>query len=193
MFFMRVKDDTKKTAIINATISLSNEIGFSNVSMSKIAKRAGVSAATLYVYYKSKEDMFCNVYKEVKIQMSHECSKNICKDDTVEQSVRKICENLLLYMQEHTEEFLFIEQSANSPFATEEVLNEIELHNKETVGIFERGIKEGILKPASPALLIGFCYYPIQQIFKECKKPGSVLSDVDFSTVFQMCWDAIKN
>ena len=53
-----MKDDNKKNAITKAVISLSNEIGFSNVSMSKIAKRAGVSSSTLYVYYENKDDMF---------------------------------------------------------------------------------------------------------------------------------------
>ena len=89
------------------------------------------------------------------------------------------------YIQEYTDEFLFIEQSCNSPFATEEVLNEIEQHSKEIVGIFERGIKEGVLKQTSPILLISFCYYPIQQIFKEYRKPNSMLPDTDFNMVFQ--------
>ena len=62
---MRIKDDNKKNAITKAVISLSNEIGFSNVSMSKIAKRAGVSSSTLYVYYENKDDMFSKVYADV--------------------------------------------------------------------------------------------------------------------------------
>ena len=132
------------------------------------------------------------VYADVKIQMHKECAKGLEMNETVENSVKKICKNVLRYIQEYTEEFLFIEQSCNSPFATEEVLNEIEQHSKEIVGIFERGIKEGVLKQTSPILLISFCYYPIQQIFKEYRKPNSMLPDTDFNMVFQMCWDAIK-
>ena len=100
--------------------------------------------------------------------------------------------NLLDYMQEYTDEFLFIEQACNSPMTTDEMLETLEQYNKDTVRIFQRGIEEGILKPASPALLISFCYYPIQQIFKEWRKDRSMLPDVDFDMVFQMCWDAVK-
>ena len=164
-----MKDDNKKNAITKAVISLSNEIGFSDVSMSKIAKRAGVSSSTLYVYYENKDDMFNKVYADVKIQMHKECAKGLEMNETVENSVKKICKNVLRYIQEYTEEFLFIEQSCNSPFA-----------------------KEGVLKQTSPILLISFCYYPIQQIFKEYRKPNSMLPDTDFNMVFQMCWDAIK-
>lgn len=73
---MRMKDDNKKNAITKAVISLSNEIGFSNVSMSKIAKRAGVSSSTLYVYYENKDDMFNKVYADVKSK----CTRNVQKD-----------------------------------------------------------------------------------------------------------------
>ena len=59
---MRMKDENKKAAITKAIIGLINEIGFANISMSKIAKATGLSAATLYVYYENKEDMLRKVY-----------------------------------------------------------------------------------------------------------------------------------
>lgn len=187
-----MKDENKKTAITKAIIGLINEIGFANISMSKIAKATGISAATLYVYYKNKEDMFREVYLDVKKHMIEECGRNICPRENVQEAVRKLCKNLLRYMKEYTDEFLFIEQACNSPMATDEMLEELEQYNQNTISIFQRGVQEGILKQTSPALLISFCYYPIQQIFKEWRKEKSMLPDVDFEVVFQMCWDAIK-
>ena len=119
---MRIKDENKKTAITKAVIGLINEIGFANISMSKIAKATGISAATLYVYYENKEDMFRKVYLDVKKEMTAECSKNVCGQESVQDAVRKLCENLLRYMKEHTEEFLFLEQACNSPLATDEMI-----------------------------------------------------------------------
>lgn len=189
---MRMKDENKKTAITKAVIGLINEIGFANISMSKIAKATGISAATLYVYYENKEDMFRKVYMEIKKEMTEVCSKNVCRQASVQDAVRKLCGNLLCYMQEHTEEFLFLEQACNSPMATDEMIEELEQYNQDISRVFQRGVQEGILKQASPALLISFCYYPIQQIFKEWRKEKSMLPDVDFELVFQMCWDAIR-
>lgn len=189
---MRIKDENKKAAITKAIIGLINEIGFANISMSKIAKATGLSAATLYVYYENKEDMFRKVYMDVKKQMIEECSKDICPQENVPEAVRKLCENLLRYMQDNTDEFLFIEQACNSPIATDEMIEELAQYNQDTIRTFQRGVQEGLLKQTSPALLISFCYYPIQQIFKEWRKEKSVLPEVDFEVVFQMCWDAIK-
>ena len=84
------------------------------------------------------------------------------------------------------------EQACNSPMAIDEMIEELEQYNRDTVKIFQRGIEEGILKQTSPVLLISFCYYPIQQIFKEWRKEKSMLPKVDFEMVFQMCWDGIR-
>ena len=51
---MRHKDDSKREAISNAAIELITTIGFANTSMSKIAKAANVSPATIYVYFEKK-------------------------------------------------------------------------------------------------------------------------------------------
>ena len=67
---MRHKDENKNQAIFDATIELINEIGFSDISMSKIAKRAGLSSATIYVYYASKEDLLVKLYVNVKERLS---------------------------------------------------------------------------------------------------------------------------
>ena len=39
-------------------------------------------------------------------------------------------------MKEYTDEFLFIEQACNSPMATDEMLEEIEQYNQNTIKIF---------------------------------------------------------
>jgi len=46
--YMRYKDDNKKEKIIMVAIQLINEVGLAEISMSKIAKKAGVSAGTIY-------------------------------------------------------------------------------------------------------------------------------------------------
>ena len=67
---MRTRDDEKKAALFEATVKLVNEIGFVSSSVSKIAKEAGVSPATLYVYYKNKEDLLVSTYVDIKMNMS---------------------------------------------------------------------------------------------------------------------------
>ena len=61
---MRKKDDEKERNIKEAVIKLILEEGFHGASISKIAKLAGVSPATVYIYYENKENMLQNIYNE---------------------------------------------------------------------------------------------------------------------------------
>ena len=73
---MRVKDQDKQTALFEATVKTVNEMGFVAASVSKIAKEANVSPATLYVYYDNKEDLLVSTYIEIKKNFSRAILKD---------------------------------------------------------------------------------------------------------------------
>ena len=50
---MRRKDDDKEKSIKEAVVKLILQEGFHGTSISKIAKLAGVSPATVYIYYEN--------------------------------------------------------------------------------------------------------------------------------------------
>ncbi len=61
---MRVKTETKRDAIIEAAAPLFWEHGFDRVSMAAISEAVGGSKATLYSYFKSKEELFVAVVEQ---------------------------------------------------------------------------------------------------------------------------------
>lgn len=63
---MRTKDESKIKAIKTAVIDLSQQNGFNNLTTAKVAKKAGVSPATIYLYYQDKTDLLSRLYEEVK-------------------------------------------------------------------------------------------------------------------------------
>ena len=60
------KSIDKRNALIKATIKLVNNNGFHATPMSKIAKMANVSPATIYLYFENKQDLVNKTYIEVK-------------------------------------------------------------------------------------------------------------------------------
>jgi AcrR family transcriptional regulator len=58
---MRVRTDSKRSDIMDMAASVFLEQGFARASMSEIAARLGGSKATLYGYFRSKEDLFVEV------------------------------------------------------------------------------------------------------------------------------------
>jgi AcrR family transcriptional regulator len=58
---MRLKTEAKREAIVQAASEVFRELGFEGASMAEIAARLGGSKATLYGYFKSKEELFVAV------------------------------------------------------------------------------------------------------------------------------------
>jgi len=61
---MRVKTDERRQAIMEAAAALFREVGYERTSMAAISARLGGSKATLYSYFKSKEELFAAVMME---------------------------------------------------------------------------------------------------------------------------------
>lgn len=55
---MRVKTDARRKAIVDAAWEVFKASGFERTSMSDISARVGGSKATLYSYFKSKDELF---------------------------------------------------------------------------------------------------------------------------------------
>lgn len=67
---MRVKTPARREAILAVAADVFKEMGFEGASMAEISARIGGSKATLYGYFKSKEELFVAVtHGEAKKQM----------------------------------------------------------------------------------------------------------------------------
>ena len=190
---MRVKDDNKKEAIFEATIELLNEIGFANISMSKIAKRAGVSSSTIYVYFESKEDMLKKVYLDVKEKLSLAMTHGIQKDLHARQVVERLVRNIVSFVQDNRQYFLFIEQFSNSPIVDNLCQEKLEGMYQPLRDIFENGIRNGELKQASPSVLITYCHQPVVQIVKTLLKRNIPVTGDMIDMIIGLSWDAVKS
>jgi AcrR family transcriptional regulator len=61
---MRIRDENKIVAIRQHALEMIVNEGFEGFSMQKLAKAAGVSPATIYIYFEDKEDLILQLYKE---------------------------------------------------------------------------------------------------------------------------------
>ena len=63
----RRRKDERPRDIIAAALATFAEKGFAAAKMEEIARRAGISKGTLYLYFETKEDMFRAVVREVVV------------------------------------------------------------------------------------------------------------------------------
>lgn len=112
---MRKKDDEKQRCIKIAVVQLILEEGFQGASISKIARAAGVSPATVYIYYENKEAMLREIYLEYSedtIQYLLQClSPNMVGEEIIAELIRRY----YFFIIENKEVFNFIEQFSTCP------------------------------------------------------------------------------
>lgn len=188
---MRHKDDSKREAITNAAIELITTAGFADTSMSKIAKAANVSPATIYVYFENKEDLLNQLYLMVKRELSEAMLAGYDDSLSVEAGFKLIWENSCRYMLAQPTRFAFSEQFANSPLVNRVSREEGSGYYQPVFSVFERGKREGIFKDISLDLSIAFFYAPLMLLVKQ-HYSGDIVFDRELQQiVFEITWDAL--
>ncbi len=189
---MRTKDEVKQEAIIKATIKLVNKIGFVSSSVSKIAKEAGVSPATLYIYYKNKEDLLVSTYVSIKQVMGEVLLKNLDDDQPIRDSLKRIWVNLFEFTKKNPEYFQFTEQFANSPYSDLVKRKEVEQYFEPLFRIVNRGIEQKIIKDVSMDILGAFYFHPALVLSNPRLCDEFKINRNNVETAFNLAWDAIR-
>ncbi|MCP4220197.1 MAG: TetR/AcrR family transcriptional regulator [bacterium] len=189
---MRTKDESKKEAVIAATIKLVNEIGFVSASVAKIAKEAGVSPATIYIYFKNKEDLLTSTYISIKEQLSTALFQDF--DDTlpIRDTLKDIWHKAFSYISEHPEDFSFTEQFSYSTYSALVNKEEVDKLFEPIFQVLQKGIQQKIIKDVSFEILGVFVFYPVMLLANPrlCAKFQHTKTNID--TAFTLSWDAIK-
>lgn len=182
----------KKSALLNATLTLVNNHGFHNTPMSKIAKLAGVSPATIYLYFEHKQDLINTLYLEVKESFSACAFEGYHEELSVKKGFELIWFNIANYKLNQIKEANFLSQCDNSPMIDEAIRVEGLKHLQPLLNLWERGKKEGIIKPVSDYVLYSFTIYPLSFLLEMQEREIYTLTDTMKSEMFTAAWDAIR-
>jgi TetR/AcrR family transcriptional repressor of multidrug resistance operon len=189
---VRHKDDNKNRAICDAAIELITKNGFADTSMSKIAKAAGVSPATIYVYFENKEDLLNKLYLFVKREMSTELLRGVKPEQSTEEAFKIIWHNFYNFAVENPVRFAFTEQFANSPMVANCRMESMDFF-KPLIDLFEGGKRAKIFKDVSLEIFHAFTFSPLMGLIKEHLSGQIVLDQKALAIAYEIAWDAVTN
>ena len=190
---MRIKDEQKIDLFLASTLTLVGQVGLVGLTMPLIAKRSGVAIGTLYIYFKSKDDLIHALYKEVKNRFGATIFIGFSQELPVKEGFQVIWENSLRYVVSNYSEQVFLQQFIASPYKREDQAMAVARPVMAPLAqLFERGQKKGLLKPDTeflmPSLLFGF----VQQIAAHIHHKPARLTKAFMDTSFRFFWDAIR-
>ena len=189
---MRTKDDEKEAALFEATVKMVNEIGFASSSVSKIAKEAGVSPATIYVYHKNKEDLLVSTYIQIKVNMSEFLLRDFNDRLPIRDILKNVWVNMFEYIANNLEYHQFVEQFSNSPYSSLVNKQEVEQYFEPIARVLQTGIEQKILKNVNFDVLMAFMYFPITVLANPSICHNFELNEENIETAFTLAWDAVK-
>lgn len=186
------KSIEKKAALVRATIYLVNNNGFHDTPMSKIAKMANVSPATIYLYFESKQDLVNKTYLEVKEAFTSYAFATYTEEMPVEKGFETIWMRIADFKLKECEEAMFLAQCDNTPMIDESSRQEGIKHLQPLLHLWERGKDEGIIKPISDFLLYAYTINPLSFLMIMQQRSVFKLTKENIQEAYQAAWDSIK-
>ena len=186
------KSIDKRNALIKATIELVNNNGFHATPMSKIAKMANVSPATIYLYFENKQDLVNQTYIKVKAKYTKYAFETYSEDMTVEQGFELIWKRIADFKLKECENAMFLAQCDNTPMIDEHSRQEGIKHLQPLLDLWERGKKDAIIKPISDYLLYAYSINPLSFLMMAQKRGAFQLDKLILEEAYQSAWSSIK-
>lgn len=189
---MRVRDEDKIPRIYKAAIKVINRDGFEGSAISKIASEAGVSPATIYLYFENKEDMIKKLFIHVKERMGHSYFAEGMEMTVAKGTFRSIYLNHYQYIIDNLEEYVFLENYSNSP-----LFEHVEkTYRMDFCPVFEslfiRSKNEKLLWPIENDIIYSLLFSPLSYLVKKSKADKTSLSTKDLVDIFEASWRAIS-
>ncbi len=165
---MRTKDYDKQERIKDAMIDLILKEGINGASVAKIARKAGVSPATIYVYYENKEDMLAEVFNECAHRSYSYISDCLYPQMSGKTFIETLIRKTYSFALNNEEVFSFVEQCSSCPTLQESVS-----HSKYSASVFDliHSYQEnGVIKAYSDPNIAAVLFAPVKFL---AMNPGS--------------------
>ncbi len=163
---MRIRDEKKEQQIKLKAMEMIVKNGFDGLSMQKLAKAAKVSPATIYIYFKDREDLIEKIAIEKFNMMTEVTLKGFSPKMSFEKGLKKQWNNRANFWLNNPMEARFLEQVRFSPIG-------FKVHSKikkEFSDIMHQFLKNAITKkelaPLNTEVFWSLAYAPLYQLIK---------------------------
>jgi AcrR family transcriptional regulator len=189
---VKPKDDEKLRSIARATFTLVEQTGLSGLTMAAIAREAGLATGTLYVYFKSKEELMVALYERAKTETTASLMHGDDPTAPFRARLQRTWMNWLEHRLNAYAQVVFLEQYYNSPWFTEESRNLSARLIKDWVDLIETAKAQQILKDVPTPMLINTFGGSVRETANMLRSGVLARTDAHLAMAFGLCWDGIK-
>lgn len=189
---MKPKDEKKLDAVIAATCRLAAERGLLGLTLTEIAKVAGIGTSTLYVYFADKEALFNEVYRRAKREAIDFYGGEIDPAAPLKGRVRGVWNRMLDHRLRRYDQVSFMEQFVGSPLMSDESRAYLAQIGEGLMQIVVEGQAEEILKTVPIPFLTSIFFGSVRETARLIRAGAIVDTEESRAIAFQLCWDGIR-
>jgi AcrR family transcriptional regulator len=189
---VKPRDENKIQQIFSATLHLVKEHGLAGITMSEIAGAAKIATGTLYIYFKSKDELINALYTNCRKAAVSMYFKDYDDKLPFKVGLKIIWLNLLRYRMKHFRETVFTEQYYHSPFIAETTKEITQKMFQPFYKLIERGKNEKLLKDIDSFILLVFMVSGINEFVKHSIYRGTKITEPLMEQMFNLCWDGMR-
>jgi AcrR family transcriptional regulator len=189
---VKPKDEEKLKAIAKATFMLVEQTGLSGLTMPAIARTAGVATGTLYVYFKSKDELLAALYEQAKTATAARVMQGDDPAAPLRMRFQRMWRNLLDNRLAHSAEMVFLEQYYNSPWFSDASRALSARLIKDWTDLIEAAKLQQVLKDVPTPLLVNSFGGSVRETANLLRSGALDHTEAHLTMAFGLCWDGIK-
>ncbi len=163
---MREKDNNKAIAIRKCAIKMIVDEGFAGISIRKVAEKANICPASIYTYFRDKQDMLDKLYLEIFNETNRASIQMFSPEMSLEKGLKTLWLNRFRYSIENPYEAMFLDQFINSPLVHSVTSEENHLHKDMMKAFYYHAIEHNELKKIPVKVYWSIAFYPLFQMIK---------------------------
>ena len=188
----RKKDDKIRQAIRDAGVDDVVDVGLGGTSLPRIARRAGLSQGTIYLYFDNKDALLQDVYMEIKEAAHAQLMAATKGATTSKERIQSIWNALIDFMIENPKDFAFRENVAAALALTQDRQASLKAMEQELLSILENAVADQTLKPAPIDSIVAVLVAPARHLARAANTSATPLSARSRDETFHLIWAGIS-
>ena len=147
-----MRDPEKPHQIIEAAVRIFARKGYYHSRVSDIAREAGMAAGTIYLYFKTKDDILVTLFRDKMAQFVSSARKAVADEPDAVAKLRRVVRMHFEMLEGNPElaEVLQVELRQGQKFFRGASAHEISAYFALIAAVIEEGVAQGQLRPSLP-------------------------------------------
>ncbi len=163
---MRTRDNGKEKLVIEKAIELIVQDGFQGFSMNKLAKACNISVATLYIYYRDKDDLIQKIGTEIGRTFMNTTLNGFLPDMPFAEGLWKQWENRAAFAIKHPMEVSCFEVIRHSPHGELLLTTTLSGFKESMEAFYVNSVNSGELIPLPVDVFWSMAYGPLYALLR---------------------------